>query len=181
MSSCPLGLKFWMFLFHQMYLTRDFHLWPYLCCGVYLADFSGTYFAWHTSTVFLFSHIILCNLLTIILAPNYQATVETLEDIITMNKTVQHAHFTSLPQVFEAYGRAGDDVMMTIFKHHMAKPSGWDEYHNWTRAHVFGDRTHVVLNHMIGLKSWGIGEELGIKYYASKEKLGYKWPLRDTL
>ena len=97
-----------------------------------------------------------------------------------MNKSVQISPRSNLIQVFAAYG-TNDEVMKNVSLYHMKKAENFQQYDNWTRDNVFDERNHVLINHGIDIWTWNIGKASGTLFYASKNKLEYKWPMRNAI
>ena len=136
------------------------------------------------------SHILLCNIVTVILSPNFEDYLDTAKQLDEKNITIyfgpgselnkQWLLESSLPE----YNILGENAIVA---------KNWEEYENTTANDIFGAGTHAKMSFWV----YGWKLEYGEKYhpegkgwYRSKEKLstqpyfGYltnkKWHLNEV-
>ena len=129
-------------------------------------------------------HILLCNLLTTILRPNFEEPLDTAKQLVKKNITIyaipgseiwkQFLLESSIPE----YNILGETYLIA---------DDWDHFENITEHYVMGNGTHAWMSGSLYPKILAMG-----RWYRSKEKLagdnpyaGYltnkKWHLNEVM
>ena len=99
------------------------------------------YFFQDTKTYNSFSrHILLCNILTTILRPNFEEPLDTAKQLVEKNITLYFMHFAKILKEFllqssiPEYNKLGENVIFL---------EDWDDYYNMAKHNVIGAGTHA--------------------------------------
>ena len=129
---------------------------------------------------FFCSHILLCNILTVILRPNFEEPLDTAKQLVEQNITLYDYYEGSKQFLLESsiheYNILGENMIIT---------DDWDHFKNMTKHDVIGAGTHAQ---MVGLL-WPSELALG-RWHRSKDRVtgdnpyaGYltskKWHLNE--
>jgi len=132
----------------------------------------------------VFSHILLCNLLTTILRPNFEEPLDTAKQLVEKNITVFSipGHF-----IWKQFLLESSVIEYKILEETYTIPNNWDNFSDIIEHDVMGAGTHALMI------SYLIPSELAMgRWYRSKEKIasnhpyaGYltnkKWHLNEVL
>ena len=121
----------------------------------------------------VFSHILLCNLLTTILRPNFEEPLDTAKQLVEKNITIFMAPGTQIWKQFlldssiPEYNKLGETFFV---------PDDWDHF-DYTNEHdVIGAGTHAQITPYL------IPDELALgNWYRSKEIVAGKFPYTGFL
>ena len=131
-----------------------------------------------------FRHILLCNLLTTILRPNFEEPLDTAKQLVEKNITLYDVPGTEIWKQFlqdssiPEYKKLGEAFIIS---------DDYDQYRNTTKHDLIGAGTHAIMTghlapHLLAMGRW----------YRSKEKVagvnpsvGYltnkKWHLNEVM
>ena len=127
--------------------------------------------------LYICSHILLCNVLTTILKPNFEDPLDTSKQLVQKNITIfvppggqvwkQYLLDSSIPE----YNLLGDKVIIA---------DGWDQTINMSKYDVIGEGTHATL--ATGLTPTFLDLGKGTRgWYRSEEKLSGAYPFSGFL
>ena len=125
----------------------------------------------------MFSHILLCNLLTTILRPNFEEPLDTSKQLVEKNIMLYDAHGTEVNKQFLLESTIPE---YNILGEHYIIADDWDHYYYMTEHDVIGAGTHAVMVALLGHYVLSLGENKEINsgrgWYRSKERLAGKYP-----
>ena len=116
----------------------------------------------------VFSHILLCNLLTTILRPNFEEPLDTAKQLVEKNITLYDGPSYEIWKQFllespiPEYNILGETYLIA---------DDWDHFDNITLHDAIGAGTHAQ---MVG-SIYGLSLSMG-RWYRSKEKVAGKYP-----
>ena len=146
-----------------------------------------------TNSVFsFFSHILLCNILTVILRPNFEEPLDTAKQLVEKNVTL---YIYPGYQIYKQLLLDSPILEYRILGENAIIADDYDHFNNITAHDVMGAGTHAQLNYFVDSYELEFGEEYhpkGRGWYRSKEKVsgfspyaGYltnkKWHLNEVL
>ena len=115
-----------------------------------------------------FSHILLCNLLTTILRPNFEEPLDTAKQLVEKNISLYGIPATEIWKQFllespiQEYNKLGETYITA---------DNWDHYDNITKQDVMGAGTHAYMGGELDSYDLAMG-----RWYRSKEKLSGNYP-----
>jgi len=129
-------------------------------------------------------HILLCNLLTTILRPNFEEPLDTAKQLVDKNVTLYDIPGTQIWKQFllessiPEYNILGETLIIT---------DDYDQFYNISKHDVIGNGTHAYMGGFLGPVELAMG-----RWYRSKEKVsgnhpygGYltnkKWHLNEVM
>ena len=151
-----------------------------------------TYSALTKSVFYFFSHILLCNILTVILRPNFEEPLDTAKQLVEKNITIyiqaglEDNKQWLLESPIPEYRILGENAIVS---------DDLDHFENMTAHDVMGAGTHARMTYFVDWWELEFGEEYhpeGRGWYRSKEIVsgknsyaGYltnkKWHLNEVL
>ena len=125
----------------------------------------------------MFSHILLCNLLTTILRPNFEEPLDTAKQLVEKNITL---YVTPGAEIWKQFLLDSSIPEYKILGENITIPDDWDHYGYMTEHDVIGAGTHAQMKTSLGPKELSLGENKEINsgrgWYRSKEKVAGKYP-----
>ena len=113
-------------------------------------------------------HILLCNLLTTILRPNFEEPLDTAKQLVDKNITLYNQPWGDIWKQFllespiPEYNILGETMIIA---------DDWDHFDNITLHDVIGAGTHAQVSTSVAQYELAMGN-----WYRSKEKLAGKYP-----
>ena len=149
-----------------------------------------TYSALTKSVFYFFSHILLCNILTVILRPNFEEPLDTAKQLVERNNIT--LYFWPGLDDNKQWLQESPIPENRILGENAIIADDWDHYDNITKHDAMGAGTHAQMAYFL---AWEMFEEYhpeGKGWYRSKEIVsgrspyaGYltnkKWPLNEVL
>lgn len=114
------------------------------------------------------SHILLCNLLTTILRPNFDEPLDTAKQMVEQNITV---YVRPEGHIWKQFLQKSSIPKYNILGENMIVPDNFDHYDNISKYEVIGAGTHALMYPYLYANQLAMGI-----WYRSKEKLPGKNP-----
>ena len=125
----------------------------------------------------IFSHIILCNLLTTILEPKFEDPLDTAKQLVEKNITLYGMPGT---QMYKDHLLGSSITDYNILGEIYRVANDWDEYDYITEHDVIGAGTHAQMASIITPEEMELGNNKDINsgrgWYRSKEKVAGRYP-----
>ena len=111
------------------------------------------------------SHILLCNILTVILRPEFEEPLDTAKQLVEQNITL---YFPQGYEIWKQFLLQSPNSEYNILGENMIITDDWDHFKNMTKHDVIGAGTHAH-----GPAAYLEPYHLALgRWYRSKEKLG---------
>ena len=132
---------------------------------------------WLQNKIKRFSHILLCNLLTTILRPNFEEPLDTAKQLVEKNITLYNVPGTEIWKQFLLESSITEyNILGEIYK----VANDWEEYDYITEHDLIGAGTHAQMASIITPEEMELGKNKEINsgrgWYRSKEKVAGKYP-----
>ena len=122
------------------------------------------------------SHILLCNILTVILRPEFEEPLDTAKQLVEQNITIYREQGFVIWKLFLQESSIPE---YKILGENMILVDGWDNFENMTIHDVMGAGTHAQMTNNIYSYYRALGRRYhpeGRGWYRSKEKVAGVYP-----
>ena len=121
------------------------------------------------------SHILLCNILTVILRPNFEEPLDTAKQLVEQNITLYNGP-EAAHGIWKQFLLESSKPEYNILGQNTIFADDWDHYNNITKHDVIGAGTHVTMTVHLMPYELAMG-----RWHRSKEKLAGDQPYAGYL
>ena len=170
---------------NHLFLTKKFSskfiflLWA--VCGGFMMYIH--YLINRMNDFLIFSHFLLCNLLTTILRPNFEEPIDTAKQLVEKNITL---FVNRGGEIWKQFLQKSTVDEYKIIGDNMIIADNWDHFDNLTEHDVIGAGTHAwmgssLLSYKLALGKWHRSQEtLAGDYPFGGYLTNKKWPLNEV-